>query len=385
MPFSTSNFTLNNRVEIVKGGTPFFSTLISEIKKSEKSIYFQTYIFANDYTGNLIFTELFNAAKRNVKVYILLDGYGSKDFDKNNIQKLVDAGVEFRFFAPLFSGKNLSIGRRLHHKVVVFDQKTALVGGINIADKYNEVNNKPAWLDYAILTEGNVVNEILLRCIELQQKKYINKENLPFDFTTEFNVPVKLNINDYLRGKKEISKSYKNAFSCASNSIIIMGSYFIPGRGIRKRLKRASKSGVSVKLILTKYSDVWLASAASRYLYNWLLKNDIEIYEWKNSVLHAKVAVVDEEWFTIGSHNLNFLSDYESIEMNLEVINKSLAKEFNNQLLEIIKNNCDNITYSEFKKLPFIYLVFYRFAFYILRYTWRFFYSFRKIENLQNI
>jgi cardiolipin synthase len=326
---------------------------------------------------------LLDAAKRNVKVNLLLDGFGSKNFDKKYIQQLVDAGVEFRFFSPLFSGKNLSIGRRLHHKVVVFDHKIALVGGINIADKYNEVNNKLAWLDYAILTEGNVVHDILKRCIELHQKKYINQENIPFDFTTEFNVPVKLNINDYLRGKKEISRSYKDAFGRASNSIIIMGSYFIPGRGIRKRLRRASKNGVSVKLILTKYSDVWLAGAATRYLYNWLLKNDIEIYEWKNSVLHAKVAVVDEEWFTIGSHNLNFLSDYESIEMNLEVLNKKFGKEFSNQLLEILNNNCDKITYTDFKKIPFIYRVFYRFAYYILRYTWRFFYSFRKIENLQ--
>lgn len=381
MIYNIEKFSLQNKVQIIKGGSDFFNTLLHEIENAKETIYFQTYIFANDNTGNSVLNALIAAARKKIKIYLLLDGFGSKDFDKKNIELLKKEGIEFRFFAPLLSGKNLSIGRRLHHKVVVFDHHKALVGGINIADKYNDINNQTAWLDYALLVEGQVVSHIEKRCIELHEKSfhYVRKKikTLP----SHFNTPVKLNVNDYLRGKTEISRSYKKAFDTAEKNILIMGSYFIPGRGIRQRLKKAKKRGVSVKLILTKYSDVWLSSAASRYLYNWLLKNDIEIYEWKNSVLHAKVAVVDEVWFTVGSHNLNFLSDYESIEMNLEVVDAHLGKNFNAQLLQIIENECEKITFEQFQKLPLLYHFLNRFAYYLLRYTWRFFYSFRVNEN----
>ena len=124
-------------IELVHSGEDYFVRLKEIINKAEKEIHLQTYIFENDDTGNLIANCLIEAALRKVNVYILLDAYGSAALPDSFVQDLLDHGIQLRFFSPLFSLNNFYIGRRMHHKVVVADGSTALVGGINIGDKYH--------------------------------------------------------------------------------------------------------------------------------------------------------------------------------------------------------------------------------------------------------
>lgn len=123
-----------------------------------------------------------------------------------------------------------------------------------------------------------------------------------------------------------------------------MCSYFLPGRLFRKRLSQAVKRGVKVKVILAGPSDVMMAKNAERYLYEWLLKNNIEIYEYQKTVLHAKVAEYDNLWSTIGSYNVNNISAYASLELNLEIRNNEFSKKVENELEQIIAGECKPIT-----------------------------------------
>ncbi len=126
--------------------------------------------------------------------------------------------------------------------------------------------------------------------------------------------------------------------------IIIICSYFIPGRLVRKQLKQATLKGVKVKLILASQSDVKIAKAAERWMYDWLLRQNIEIYEYQPTVLHAKMCVVDNDFVTIGSYNINNISEFASIELNIDVKNITFATQVTQTLEAIIKDDCIQIT-----------------------------------------
>jgi cardiolipin synthase len=155
---------------------------------------------------------------------------------------------------------------------------------------------------------------------------------------------VRVRRNDWVKNKIEIWRSYLALFNHASKSIVIVCSYFLPGWELLKRLKRAVSRGVEVKIILTHISDVRIAKFAERYLYFWMLKNNIQIYEYQPTVLHAKLAIIDGHWVTIGSYNINNISARASIEINLEVRNKIFAQNAQKQMETIITQDCILIT-----------------------------------------
>src|SRR6476619_4012028 len=131
------NYTIRNKVRFIRGGDEYFNLLTNLIDSSIHSIHLQTYIFDDDETGSLIADAMINAAQRNVQVYLLADGYASRVMSRSFINRLQNSGIHFKFFEPLFRSKHFYFGRRLHHKVFVADGKHALVGGLNIANRYN--------------------------------------------------------------------------------------------------------------------------------------------------------------------------------------------------------------------------------------------------------
>ena len=155
--------------------------------------------------------------------------------------------------------------------------------------------------------------------------------------------------NDWLRGKNEISASYQKKLKSTNDSITIIASYFLPSRRLLNILLRCAKNGKSISIILSKQSDVPFIKPAIAYLYNRFLKEGIRIYEYHASVLHAKAVVVDKKWVSIGSHNLNHLSEFISMEVNIEVLDKNFGEAFSNELDLLIKHQCDEITYDSFE------------------------------------
>lgn len=324
-------------LELVHSGNDYFERLRKMIEEASKEIHVQTYILEDDETGSVIVQALIDAAKRGVSVYVVADAFGSSALSKTAINTMTKHGVKFRFFSPFLSRNNFYIGRRLHHKVVVVDAVQVLVGGINIANKYRGNSNEPPWLDFAIQIEGEVAKPLQSLCRNVffkKKKKQIH--GIKTIFKDEKIEQLKVLQNDWLKGKNEIQNSYLKAIKEAKKEIIIVASYFLPGRRLIRALKKASRSGVKTSIVLSGTSDVPTIRNATRYLYSSLLKNKIEIYEWTQSVVHGKVALIDEELATIGSFNLNHLSSYGSVEMNIEIKSTAFAETFGYELSKIM-------------------------------------------------
>jgi cardiolipin synthase len=337
-------------IELVYGGADYFLRLEKLINTSKKELHLQTYIFDTDSTGLRIVEALKNAADRDVKIYMLLDGFGSNAFSSNIVKELRYHGINIRFFSPLLSLNSFYIGRRLHQKVVVSDAKKVLIGGINIADKYHGTSFETPWLDYAIEIESKVAKPIQQICRNFYfKKRRIRKSKIEDVFFGKELIEIRVLQNDWLNRKNEIQKEYLKAIGNAQKEIVIVGSYFFPGRKIALALKKASKRNVSIKLIVSGISDVPLLCNASHYLYSIFLKYNIEIYEWNKSVLHGKAAVIDGKWTTVGSFNMNNLSSFGSIEMNVEINSTTFSEKYLVHLNKII-NQCSKLTTETLKK-----------------------------------
>lgn len=347
-------FTTRNGVQLLHGGAEFFAVLKTLIAEARLSIHLQTYIFNDDQTGSEIAEALKAAARRGVNVYLLVDGYASRDLPPAFIESLEEAGVNFRFFQPLFKSDRFYFGRRLHHKVMVFDHRTALVSGTNIADRYNDLPGQPAWLDMALRVEGEAVVELYNICCKLWNKDVSRANRLPLKMEVvagelpDCECPVRVLQNDWVRRKLQVWRAYSREFRTAGKSITIMCSYFLPGKMLRKRLAQASRRGVKVRVVLAGTSDVAISKHAERYLYRWMLRHNIEIYEYQPTVLHAKVSVVDGDWLTLGSYNINDISTFASVELNLEVRDKDLALQAQREIDRVVREHCVHINTNTF-------------------------------------
>lgn len=332
-------------IALVHSGEDYFSRLERIILESKSEIHIQTYIFDYDSIGQRIIAALKIAASRNVKINILIDGFGSLSFPEEVINELSKIGIELRIFSPFFSANSLYIGRRLHHKIIVSDAKTALIGGINIADKYHGTATEIPWLDYAVeINDENIAKPLQELCGDMYFKnRIIRRKKIASIFDKGEVNSISVLQNDWLKRKNEIFKAYTNKIINAKKEIVIVGSYFLPGKKLINSLKKASEKGVKIKLILSGISDVPIARRASIHLYSKLLRFNIELFEWKSSILHGKVAVIDSNWTTIGSFNLNNLSSFASIEMNVAIESAQFAQEYEIHLNEIIAQ-CDQIT-----------------------------------------
>ncbi len=336
--------TIENRT-LIHSGEDYFLLLENLILNAKTEIHIQTYIFDNDRIGKKIMQALKEAASRKVKIYILLDGFGSFSFPEERIHELTQNGINIRIFSPFFAANTIYLGRRLHHKIAVFDQEIALIGGINIADKYLGTATEVAWLDYAIeIKDPKIAKALSALCLNIYyRKKRINRQKITSVYNEVEEATVTILQNDWLKRKTEISAAYIKSFRNAKEEIVIVGSYFLPGRRLINALKKASKNKVKIKLILSGISDLPMARRASCYLYAKLLRHKIELYEWEKSILHGKTAVVDKKWTTIGSFNLNNLSSFASIEMNVGIDSEEFAKEYLLHL-DTIMAQCKRIT-----------------------------------------
>lgn len=345
----TTAFTHHNTVKLVRGGKEYFSTLKEMIRAATVSIHVQVYIFIADETGHEIGEELMQAARRGVKVYVLADGYASKDLPKAFIEKLREAQIQFRFFEPLLKSESFYFGRRMHHKVVVTDSRFGLVGGINISNNYNDLSDEPSWLDWALYVEGEAARELLKVCIGLWLKPTlrIKKKTLIHELPApppDQECLVRIRRNDWVKRRNQISRSYVEMLQQAESHVILMSSYFLPGRIIRHNLSRAAKRGISISVIVTSESDVKISKHAERYMYRWLLKRKIRIFEYTKNILHGKMATRDNKFVTIGSYNVNDISAYASVELNLDVKNEPFATIVQQKLENIIATGCTEVT-----------------------------------------
>lgn len=378
-------YTTHNKVKIVRGGADYFRCIEEIADKAKYSLHLQTYIFDEDETGTMVADALIRAAKRKVHVYMLLDGYASQHLSPGFIKRLKEAGIHFSFFEPLLKSRYFYLGRRLHHKIIVADSSLCMVSGINISDRYNDIGASTAWLDWAVFAAGEVAAEINSVCIKTWNRSVFRKKCVATKNPYPVSLPdhtclVRVRVNDWVYKKTQISESYRELFVQARTHVTMMTSYFWPPQRLLNRMAVASKNGVKIKLILTAKADVPFSKYSEKYLYRWLFRHNIEVYEYQKNILHGKVAVCDNEFVTAGSYNVNNISAFASVELNLDVKDTTIATTVNNNFQEIIENDCIQIDKNNFwvskslvRRFQFyfsyhlIHLIFFLFTFYFIQ------------------
>lgn len=337
-----SNRSSGNKLRLLTGGEELFTVLFQLIDQAKTFIHIQVYILADDTTGRQLCNKLLDAAARGVKVYLMMDNFGSSAFPKKIEEELRKAGIVFKRFSKNIGIRKLKIGRRLHSKIVVIDNRYAMVGGMNFADRYSGFDGKRAWLDFALLAEGPAAAQ-LNRMASVYWKRVVRRTLTHYDAhaPVKDGKELKWVVNDRLRNRFQVSHSYRFNLSMAEKEIWIVASYFIPGARMIRILKKRAAAGVKIHLVLSRESDVPFIKKAMEYYYSYLLKQGIAIYEWTPSVLHAKLAIADGKWISIGSYNLNQLSDWGSLEANAETSDRGFISEVRQKILTEVLEGCE--------------------------------------------
>ena len=327
----------------------------------------ETYIFSFEGQGRLVAEALVRAARRGITVRVLVDGVGTGPLPAKWGARLTQAGVQLGIYAPLGQLGLLipSRWRRLHRKLCVIDARLAFCGGINILDDHFDPHHGPLRqprLDFAVRVQGplvlrmhttmqqtwwrhQVVRSVIRPLPQVLHALREARQTWPRPFSAPWlrdNGPARagLLLRDNWRHRSDIERAYRLALARARSDILIANAYFLPGRKLRRALIVAAQRGVKVQLLLQGRYEYFMQYHAALPVYHALLAAGVEIYEYRASFLHAKVAVVDagssRAWATVGSSNLDPLSLLLAREANVMVLGKAFATQLHTQLQQAI-------------------------------------------------
>jgi cardiolipin synthase len=344
-----NRYTAGNSVTLLRNGAEYFPLLLEAIALAEREIWLETYIFANDETGARVADALIAAAHRGVTVRVLVDGWGARHYLTRALERrLLDGGVDLLKYRPEvhpwhFRSHRL---RRLHRKLCHVDGRVAFVGGINVIDDMNTPGHTPPRVDFAVCVRGPLlvpIMQTMQRVWAIVEVTQLRNSDVPFfpdeepaeDAGTQV---AKFTIRDNLRHRRDIERADLAALRTARDEIIIANAYFFPGMRFRRALLAAAARGVAVTLLLQARVEFRLLHYASRALYGQLLAAGVAIQEYHRSFLHAKVAVVDGQWATVGSSNIDPYSFLMAREANVFVRDPVFAKGLREELMKIIES-----------------------------------------------
>lgn len=339
-----TRFVDGHAVELLEGGGAYFPALAAAFDAALYEIHLQAYIFADDPAGRLVADALVRAAARGVAVHVLVDGFGGRTMPQPLRARLRAGGVDLLFFRPdvtVFDFQRSRL-RRLHHKIAAVDGVLGFVGGINVIDDMHTPGHTPPRWDYAVQVCGPLTAEILRvarQSWDTVARTYLHRRwppwrSLPGAVPSPAIEPgapragairAAFVIRDTLRHRCDIEDAYLQAIALADREILIANAYFLPGVEFRRALVDAARRGVRVTILLQARVEYVLMRHASRALYRQLLDAGVHIFEYHQSFMHAKVAVIDGEWATVGSSNIDPLSLLLAREANVFVRDVAFA------------------------------------------------------------
>jgi cardiolipin synthase len=368
-----------HRLQLLKGSAELFPALVKAIEGAATQVRLETYIFDVTGAGADVAVALEQAARRGVSVNVLVDGFGSAPLTAQWQERFAQSGVEWRVYSPLGRLGVLWPGswRRLHRKLCVVDGEIAFCGGINILDDFHDPNYgalaSPRF-DFAVKASGPLVADAEAAMAHLWQRlqalRDIRKVRLAGALvslrayaTRRPRAPpaaaqqqplsrAMLVLRDNLRNRTRIERAYRRAIGRAREEIIIANAYFVPGGKMRRALVSAARRGVRVRLLLQGRYEYFMQYYASRPIYGALLRAGVEIHEYAPSFLHAKVAVIDGRWATVGSSNLDPLSLLLAREANVVVDDAAFSAQLRDCLLRAIAESGGAMNPDEFLNRP---------------------------------
>lgn len=347
---STAQLQDGHQVHLLQGGLEFFPALVAAIDASIQEVRLETYIFNFDAAGQQVAAALERAASRGVNVYLVVDGFGTPEVPGDWAQRFATAGVNWRQFSPLGRwGLLLPVGwRRLHRKLCVVDADLVFCGGINILDDYFDPTygvQESARFDFSLSVRGPLVQDAHRAMVQFWSRMQIARQLEHMDFrharqtwkesglsqrawhqsharresVATAGSRAMLLLRDNLRNRNSIERAYRKAIAGAQSEVLIANAYFLPGGKLRRALVHAARRGVKVRLLLQGRYEYFMQYHGARPVFGMLLAAGVEIHEYSVGFLHAKVAVVDGRWATVGSSNLDPLSLLLAREANVVV------------------------------------------------------------------
>ncbi len=350
-------------LELIKGAREYFPALIRDIDLARHEVRLETYIFDFTATTSEVAQALLRATRRGVKVSILVDGFGTGTLPRQWQQEFAKAGVEWQVYAPVGRFGLLSPRgwRRLHRKLCLIDGHIAYCGGINLLDDFHDPHHgalkHPRW-DFCVRVTGPLVHDAYhavhqlwwrVKAVRdvgqrefnaawqaLQSSRALGAETsyLKAQGEAGHRVRARLLLRDNLTNRTRIERAYRKAIGEARSEVIIANAYFLPGRKMRNALVRAARRGVRVVLLLQGRYEYFLQYHAARPVYGMLLAAGVEIHEYAASFLHAKVAVIDGHWATVGSSNLDPISVLLAREANVVIEDARFARQLREEILQ---------------------------------------------------
>ena len=386
MQFSGKPETL----QLLQGGESLFPALIKAFDSSTRWIQLETYIFDFHGTGVDVANALVRAARRGVTVQILVDAVGTGDLPAEWHGKFASSGVQWCAYSPIGSSLWFLIPerwRRLHRKLCVVDEQIMFCGGINVLDDFYDPNHgtlKAPRFDFAVVATGSLAVEATdamallwwrvqagysARERHLQEawenfkaagyggrtstKRLFQPKSLAgIAPSANFRCKAVLILRDNLRNRHSIERAYCKAIGRARHEIIIANAYFLPGGKLRRALMKAARRGVHVTLLLQGRYEYFMQYHAAKPVYGALLAAGVEIHEYSTSFLHAKVAVVDDHWATVGSSNLDPLSLLLAREANVVVDDKVFATHLSACLHQAVAHHGKRIDPAHYRNRP---------------------------------
>ena len=354
-----------NSVELLINGEEFYPRVFECIRQARREVLIETFIIFEDKVGHELQQALIEAARRGVRVELTVDGYGTADLGREFIAAMTDAGVHLHVFdpSPRRLGMRTNLFRRLHRKIVVIDGARAFVGGINYSADHLGDFGPMAKQDYAVEVTGPIVADLHRASLDLMRPALEAPSAVRPQASPAGGCRVLLSIRDNTRHRRDIEIQYLKAIRAARQRLVIANAYFYPGYRLLREMRNAARRGVRVTLILQGQPDMPWARGFSRMLYNYLLRHDVEIYEYCQRPLHGKVALADDEWVTVGSSNLDPLSLALNLEANLIIRDADLNRQLAEHLQGLTREHCRRISLERiirgyWWRAPLIFLCF---------------------------
>lgn len=356
------HYLAGNRLTLLRNGEQYFPALVAALDAAREEVFLETYIFAGDETGSLVADALARAATRGVRVHLLVDGFGAREFAPRFRQQLADAGARLLVYRPDISPWTLRRDRlrRMHRKLASVDARIAFVGGINVMDDFDAAGTAPPRYDFAVRVEGPLCAEVRQEAAGLWKRVAAAALQPPPAGPSPAAPPqhahgqrAALVVRDSIRHRRDIERAYLAMIDAARKEIVIANAYFFPGRRFRRALLRAARRGVRVVLLLQGRVEYALQYYAARALYGSLIQGGIEIYEYQRSFLHAKVAVFDGGHACVGSSNIDPFSLLLAREANVFVEDARFAVELRASLEDAMRSGSNALPQQQWERRAF--------------------------------
>lgn len=341
----------------LRSGAAAFPAMLAAIRAAKSSILFEFYILRSDRIGEAFRDALVERARAGVAVRLMYDAVGSLGLPDAFLDPLRAAGGRVAIYHPVALWRRkagarwrLTLNKRDHKKILVVDERVGFTGGLNIGLEYESKEaGGEGWLDWHARVEGPAVYELSVsfrRTWSSATDEVLPEPPMPGPAQGRNVLGTQVVDNTGLRSRWRMHRAYLHAIAAAEHDISILNAYFIPELSLRRAFRKAAARGVSVRVIVPSDSDVKAVRHASRYLYRRLINAGIRIFEWPESMMHAKAGIIDGVWSTIGSYNLDHRSLVHNLEVALVCIDGPLAAtlqaEFERELAL-----CQEITIAE--------------------------------------